>query len=185
MTNKNNLETDIRPADRLIMWLLSRVLDKHDDTEDQKIASLIQDSLDEGHLWAIDREYGFNWDHPVVSRETMNIVLDILDMWLVIEGSIAKLSAQDKAQLIANLKVGSSPQFLGFDANNESEFHSVAVMLIKRLGTYQHFAGHNLSSGAPQAEKYKSMLALYRAALQQTPHPVQLTLTQLVIILSF
>lgn len=147
---------------KLIVWLLTEMLKHQKDYEEQDTINLIQDAIYGGHFWALDMEMvGVLHDH-VHKRSDVTFVIDVLDMWSFIEESYAKFSDADKARVAAEAgALGSNPQFIGFDGNNESDYMSIAQFLVNKMGRFQSFKGRRFNSHSPTVARYGAMYRVF------------------------
>jgi uncharacterized protein YfbU (UPF0304 family) len=122
----------------------------------------VQYALAGGHYWALGWKYphviGDRPDSPELVRE----VVDILDMWSVLEHHYDHLGETDKAQVASEASpYGTDVRFVGFYANEESPHLSVAEFLIKHIGNYPRFKGRYLNTTRPVVDWYRRMLKVY------------------------
>jgi uncharacterized protein YfbU (UPF0304 family) len=122
-------------------------------------AKFVKSAIETGNTW------GLSWRFPGLDPNTeatpaiVREILDILEMWEIIEVSYEKLSVRDKDRL--NIDFG-HPTFLGFDGNSESTYISGAHFLIDQLGRFQRFRGRNLNSHTPSSvDRYRAMVEVY------------------------
>ena len=97
-------------------------------------------------------------------------VLDVMDMWTVIERSIAKSSSIGKSGDSTSEDQNKLPisRFPGFDGNHEAEYLSIARFLIEDLDRYQEFRSRYLNAHRPTTDQYKRMLAIYNDVVAQS-----------------
>ena len=75
-------------------------------------------------------------DSPELVRE----VVDILQMWTVLEHHYDHLEETDKARVASEAApCGTDVKFMGFYANEESSHLSIAEFLIEHIGNYPRF----------------------------------------------
>lgn len=135
-------------------------------------------------LWAIRWKYAGipfdSSDDPPILRE----VLDILDMWSLVEFSYSQLDNEDKNKLAQDAApFGTNPSFMGFDGNHETEYMSVARFLVDQLDRFQEFKGRSFNCHYPSLDAHRRMIAIFepiRASLEDST----LSLEQLTIILN-
>lgn len=124
--------------------------------------AFVNTALGGGHSW------GFGWEYPGLfdaredSPRVVSEVVDILDMWDMIEISYAKLGKKEKERLADEAKpLGSNIVFRGFDGNNESEYLSVATFVIKSLERFSTFGKRDLNSHMPLVDAYRRMYRVF------------------------
>ena len=151
----------ISDGEKIIILMLSELYDKlgiNGDIDQDFIRSAIYSD----NLWGIRWKYsGIPFDSnkdPEVVRE----VVDILDMWSIIEYSYDRLTPTDKFMVEEQAApFGKNPKFNGFDGNNESEYMSTAHFIIDDLERFESFKGRYLNSHFPAIDGYKRMLNVF------------------------
>jgi uncharacterized protein YfbU (UPF0304 family) len=129
--------------------------------------NVVQAALSGGHMWGLKWKYSWLFPDQVDSPDLVEEVTDILHMWDYIEVGYEKLSRKEKERVAK-----STPQFNkaddvtfdGFDGNNEHEYYSVALFLIKDLERFPRFGGERLGldSHMPRIELYRRMLQVFQ-----------------------
>jgi len=157
------LPMELSDGEKLILIMLSEIHEnlKIKDGIDPKF---VRDAIFSENTWSLAWKYpgivgsGENKAPPVVSE-----VLDILEMWEVLEISYKKLQPADKARVETEAEpFGRNVQFRGFDGNNETEYMGVAGFLVNDLERFSTFKGRDLNSHLPSLNTYKRMLAVFR-----------------------
>ena len=122
----------------------------------------VEVAISAGHYWA------FNWKYPHLfggrpdSPKLVREVVDILDMWDVLERHYEQLEETDKDRVASEAEpFGTNVRFVGFYANEESPHLRIAEFLIKNLGRFPWFEGRWLNSGWPVVDWYRRMLRAY------------------------
>jgi uncharacterized protein YfbU (UPF0304 family) len=124
--------------------------------------SFIRESVSGGHTWALKHKYSAIFDIENDKDETLKEVLDILDMWRMVEASIKELSTTELKQVQTDTGIiGKEARFEGFDGNHEGEHLAIATFLIDGMGRYQEFKGRNLNT-VHTLPTYRRMLDVYR-----------------------
>ncbi len=84
-------------------------------------------------------------------------------MWRWIESVYERLDADAKERVSVEVSndEGKSPQFHGFDGNEEGEYLGVARMLIDHLDRFAEFSGRDLNTHHNTTGHYESMLAAF------------------------
>ncbi len=147
--------------EKLTIWLLTEIL-KSQKGYDKRSVELIQEAIYGGHFWALDWELtGVLHDH-MDRREAVNLVVDTLDMWSFIEQAYKGFSAANKKRVETEVgPLGKSPQFSGFDGNNETEYMGIARFLVEKMGRFSNFKGRDFNSHFPTVERYRQMTAKF------------------------
>jgi uncharacterized protein YfbU (UPF0304 family) len=111
-----------------------------------------------------DKTWSIPWKYPGIPFEqqetpkVVNEVLDIFDMWSLIEESYKGLSNEDKDLIEKEAyPFGRDPRFEGFDGNNESEYMSSASFIVNELDRYEEFKGRDFNSHCPLVDSYNRM----------------------------
>jgi uncharacterized protein len=117
-----------------------------------------------------EQTWGLAWEYPGVIGEMesppiVREVVDILQMWSLIESAYDKLSDPEKEALKRAVPLaGDDLKFKGFDANNEPHY-GVAQYLINELERFIEFKGRYLNSHSPLLGSYQRMLAVFKPIL--------------------
>lgn len=122
----------------------------------------VQYAIGGGHYWALGLKYpdifGSRPDSPDLVRE----VVDILEMWTVLEYHYDHLEETDKARVASEAEpYGTDVKFMGFYPNEESSHKSIAEFLIENIGNYPRFKGRPLITIRPVVNWYRRMLKVY------------------------
>lgn len=134
-------------SEKLIMYMISDIMKKVD--EDGKYnyeinPDFIMKVISGGHYWALGWEMEGMFHGNIATPSAVQDVKDILDMWSFIEEAFEGLSDQEKSELNDSTAY-STPSFLGFDGNNESEHMAIARFMIDDLKNFQCFKNHSMS----------------------------------------
>lgn len=123
----------------------------------------IEDSFDAGFIkrmalgdnaWAISHKYPNHFRQSETPAE-VKYVMDVLDLWELLEASIEDLSDEDRSQL--DLSAGAAT-FPGFDGNTEYELSSIAHVLTDELNKWPNFKDRIHNSHMPTTDLYQRML---------------------------
>lgn len=121
--------------------------------------SLVREAVANGYedfiVWECPQFEVISEQQKQKNHVVLEKVMDILEMWRLIEDSIEKLSKKDKEE-IENLKC--DYKFKGFDGNNEAEYGYALKFILKYLHRYSEFIGRDLNTHAPRLDKYNHML---------------------------
>lgn len=126
---------------------------------------LVMNAVYGGQDWALTWQYGGIFPGEVDKPEKVSFVVDTLDMWSFIESGYAKLSVDDKDKVKAAVPYlgDEGPRFTGFDGNNESEYLSIARMMVEQLGRFSSLKDRgSLNSHMPVIARYREMLVSWR-----------------------
>ena len=138
-------------------FMMLRDIAKHLKIEDMGTdVDFLSETIYGGHYWAPIWEMQGLFHKHVDRPEDVTLVVDTLDMWDFIEGSIEKLRPEEIERLKA-ANHGYLPKFSGFDGNNESTLMSIARFMVEKMGRFSRFAGRDLNSHSPGAARYRRM----------------------------
>jgi uncharacterized protein len=131
----------------------------------------VRAAISGGHSWALE------WQYPGVlhphedEEETVKEVVDVLDMWSILEGSLQKLPKPEKARVEKEAApLGKKVKFLGFDGNNEAAHLGIAQLLIHHMDRFGRYKARQLNSHAQLLPGYRRMLNIFlpmRASLHE------------------
>lgn len=173
----------ITDGEKLILLMLSELYDKL--SVDGEIDSdFIRSAIFHDKTWSIPFEY------PSIPFENKKIpdivkeVLDILDMWSLIEYSYGKLKDEDKADLEKEAKsFEKDPKFQGFDGNQETDYMGTASFIVNQLDRFEKFKGRNFNSHSPRLDVYRRMFSVFKKIRDNTSFEPSLNAQQLAEIL--
>lgn len=156
----------ISDGEKLILLMLSEIYDKIG-IDGEVDPDFIRSAIFSDNTWSIPWKYvGIPFeeqDTPEVVKE----VLDVLDMWTMIERSYENLSAEEKDWLEKEARpFGKDPKFSGFDGNYESEYMGTASFLVNDLDRFVEFKGRDFNSHCPSIESYRRMLEVFKPILR-------------------
>lgn len=121
---------------------------------------LIRDAISTDNTWALAWELPVEDgdDHPMPHE--VNEVMDILNMWSLIEEAYEKLDPIQQATVRAasGQEDEDSLRFAGFDFSDEPEQLSITLFLVKHMMRFRNFKEHDLASESPYLEDYRRML---------------------------
>ena len=152
----------ITDGEKLILLMLCELFD-HLRIEGEMDPEFLRSAIFSDNLWSIPWKYiGI----PFEEQETpaiVNEVLDILDMWSLIESRYERLSAGEKRQVAEEAgPFGKDPKFRGFDGNNESSYMGTASFIVNDLDRFQEFKGRDMNSHMPSLDAYRRMLTAFQ-----------------------
>lgn len=152
----------ITDGEKLILLMLSELYDKLE-VDGEVEPDFIRSAIFSENTW------GIPWKYPGIpfeKQETPEIVkevLDILDMWSMIERSYDNLSDNEKAFVEKEAApFGKDPMFRGFDGNNESEYMGAVSFLVNDLDRFEEFKGRDFNSHCPSVDTYNRMLGVFK-----------------------
>lgn len=152
----------ITDGEKLILLMLSEIYEKLE-INNEIDPKFIKETIFSNNLWALPWKYS---GIPFEDQENPKIVLevlDILDMWSLIEHSYNKLDDEQKALLEKEATpFGKNPKFPGFDGNNESEYMGTASFIVNELERFEEFKGRSFNSHGPSIDGYRRMLSKFK-----------------------
>jgi len=163
LTSSSSSSRDITISDgeKLILSMLSDV-HKHLKVKGENDTSFVMKAIYGGHYWGLSWEYSGLFHGHKDSKQVVSEVVDVLDMWSLIESAYDKLSSKDKARVEKEAEpFGVHVRFRGFDGNNETEYMGIARFLIDDLDRFSSFEGRDLNSHVPSVGTYRRMLRVF------------------------
>lgn len=139
----------------------------------------IKEAIASDNLWGIGWKYEWIFQQYNETPDIVREVVDILDMWSFIEDGYNNLSAKEQTLVQSNNR---SIKFIGFDGNNEPEYH-IARFIISKLNRFSVFSGRNLDSHCPCVGGYKKMLKIF-TPIRETLDGTKLDANQIIEILN-
>ena len=132
-----------------------------------------------GHLWSLKWDMTGLLDNTEPEEHEIRQTADILDMWEMIELSLADLTDEGKAEVRA-ANHGFDPVFMGFDANHDRHY-GIARHLIHDMDRWQNFKGRDLNSHSEQVSGYLRMYPVFEPIrnILGGRHPVRMTADEL------
>jgi len=149
-------------GEKLILLMLSDIYAHLEiDPETGFDPEFIKSAVHNDHIWGLTWQYpGIPWDMkdtpPAVGE-----VVNILEMWDVVEGAYEKLSREDQHRVKTGAGRSHEPKFPGFDGNNEAKHYSIALFLTRDLHKFSRFRDRDLNSHAPLLGAYERMYAVF------------------------
>ena len=152
-------------GEKLLTLMLCDVF-KHQKIKSDIDPAFVESAIYGGHDWALKWKYSGIFHGHEDNSDTLKEVLDILGMWSCIERGYRNLSKTDKIRVTKEAAhYGQDVSFPGFDGNNESEYRSIALFIIKNLEGYPIFKGRDLNAHWPLIATYKRMLRVFQPLL--------------------
>lgn len=155
---------EVRPSlsEKLIISMLCDLARDGNDRE-RIDPDFVEEAIFAGHYWALNWKYPHIFGGDPDSPELVGEVVELLDMWDIIEHHYEQLGESDKKRVASEAGLTRAEvKFIGFYPNEESPHLSIASFLIERLGRFPRFENRNLSSRHPVVDWYKRMLELYK-----------------------
>ena len=147
-------------GEKLIALMLCEVL-KELRSDDIVDPDFIEDAILKDYTWSISFRYNGipfeNDELPDIVKE----VMDILDMWSLIERSYERLDDEDKSILLEEVGLSETQlSFKGFDGNNEPQF-GIANFLIHKLSLFSDFSNRDINAHLPTIDMHRRMLVVF------------------------
>jgi hypothetical protein len=149
-------------GEKLIILLLAELNDEKK-SQRELDPDFLKSAILDGQEWAIRWNYpGIPFaSDPTNDPSELEDVLDILEMWDVIERTFERLSEERIAEIgIDILKADKS--FPGFDGNHNAKHWVIADYLINKLDRFERFKGRYLGGAVQPLSGYERMLEVYR-----------------------
>lgn len=149
-------------GEKLIILLLADL--SSDKTSQRELdPDFLKSAILDGQEWAI------GWHYPGIpfsSGQTsdppeLEVVLDILEMWDVVERTCEKLIEEHIADIGIDIRKADM-SFPGFDGNHNAKHWVVADYLINKLDRFERFKGRYLGGAVHPLDGYERMLEEFR-----------------------
>lgn len=156
----------VTDGEKLILLMLSELYDKLG-VEGEVEPDFIRSAIFSNNTWSIPWKYvGIPFEEQE-TPEVVKEVLDVLDMWSMIERSYENLSNESKEFVEKEASpFGKDPKFPGFDGNSETEYMGIASFLVNELDRFEEFKGRDFNSHCPSKDSYRRMLSVFKPLLQ-------------------
>ena len=165
--------------------IIAQISDLTKDKQHREIdTALVMKTIQGGHSWALRWQMPGLLDDHIDQPGMSSLVNDTLDMWCLIEESIESFSSTEKKAFHEEPN-NHHHKFLGFDDNNESEYHSIALFLVNDLDHFPRFKGRDLNSHLPVIDSYARMIPLFQQMRVKAVRrrPIRLTLNEVLTLL--
>lgn len=147
-------------GDKLNFMMLRDIM-KHLKVKDAETnVDFVAESIYGGHYWAPTWEMQGLFHQESDRPADVTFVVNTLDMWDFIEGSIEKLTLEETERLKA-ANHGYLPEFAGFDGNNESSLMSIASFIVKEMNRFPRFKKRDFNSHIQMAARYRRMTTAF------------------------
>lgn len=146
MSHRTNvrIEMDFTDEQKLIITMLAEIHDQLKITDGVN-PQFVQEMITGGNSWALRWQYPGIFQGPSETPRQVKRVRDVLDMWEVLERTVAALSPEEQARLdeLCRPITVSSARFTGYSGNGEEEF-SIVHILVEDLQRWSTFRGWGL-----------------------------------------
>ncbi|TWC72022.1 YfbU family protein [Herbaspirillum sp. SJZ099] len=169
-------------GDKLNFMMLRDIV-KHLKIKGETNADFVAETIFGGHYWAPTWEMQGLFHNHADRPADVRFVVDVLDMWDLIEARVEKLTPEESEKLKA-ANHGYLPKFIGFDGNNEAELISIAHFLVKKMERFSRFMKHDFNSHMPVAGRYRRMVNAFEPIRQTLGFGRDLSVEQIIAILA-
>ncbi len=161
-TSPAKKEVRLTDGEKLILLAL-RDQSRHFKVKDAEIdLDFVADTIAGGHSWGLEWRFEGMFHHKEDSKAAVSEVVNILDMWSVLDLRMQEVSKKDKGRIAAECApLDADFRFRGFDGNNEEGLLGIARFLIDHLGRFTNFEGRELNSHSRTIDSYRRMLMVY------------------------
>lgn len=123
----------------------------------------VQSMVTSGNTWALYWKYPGIFNDHAETPAAVKRVADVLDMWEVLEHTVAGFTPAEMAQAetLAGPIRPSSARFTGYGANNEDEY-SIVHILVDDLERWSSFSGRDFNAHMPMVDIYDRMLSAFQ-----------------------
>lgn len=182
--HRQGKDMELSPGEKIIIAMLADIKN-HLDIDGNIDHQFVENAIFNNHLWAIA------WQMPGMNFPKANTpphvseVVDILDMWEVVERSFEGLDQAERDDIENNDDLY-QPRFVGFDGNNETKYMSVARFFVNDMDRFQRFHGRDFNSHLPCVSRYLDMVSAFKACGRDwlERQPAGLTKDEIIKILS-
>ena len=135
---------------------------------------LVKAALWGDKMWGLTWEYNFLFGGRTETPESVKEVVDIMEMWSMIESYYDRLSPEDKARVKKEAHpFGNDARFPGFDGNHEieGEYMGIARFLVEDLHRFSTLKGpgRDFNSHHELLGVYRKMLKVFQPIRRQVP----------------
>lgn len=172
-------------SEKLILIMLSEVHERLGINGESGVdPKFIQSAIYSGHTWGVEWKYSWIFDNPDAQPSELNDVINILDMWSIVEEAYEGFDDDQKAQVeqLAS-PFGKNPCFPGFDGSEEGELCSIATFLTEHLDRFTRFKDRIYDSHVPSIAGYRRMYRVFET-VQPALFDRRLTVNELAQILN-
>lgn len=154
---------ELSSGEKLILIMLSEVYE-HLKIKGDIDPQFVREAIFSENTWGIAWKYpGIMGSVEAPTPPAVSKVLDILEMWELLEISYSKLQPPEKERVEKEAKLfGGDVRFRGFDGNYETEYMGIAEFLVNDLKRFSTFKERDLNSHMPSLDIYGRMLAVYK-----------------------
>jgi uncharacterized protein YfbU (UPF0304 family) len=170
-------------GEKMLMLMMKDLFKSLNVTDPDSNPNFLAEVIYGGHYWAPKWEMqGVFHDHVDDPKEVRNVV-DALDMWMFMEVAYGKLSAEDKAKIVAEVGPWQTDvKFPGFDGRDEVSSMGIANFLVNKMGRFSRFKGRDFNSHRPRRVRYRRMYQLFEP-MRRTLIGMELSADQLITLL--
>jgi uncharacterized protein YfbU (UPF0304 family) len=147
-------------GEKLILIMLTEIYE-HLGIEDGVKPKFVREAIYSGNAWGLKWQYPAIFDAVEMSDAVRSEVVNILDMWSMIEDGFRDLSDADRERVKQEAALRNDVRFYGFDKNNEFDHLNAADFLINHLDRFSAFKGRELNSHMPTIDMYRRMYTLF------------------------
>ncbi|QQK63931.1 hypothetical protein F8A90_07170 [Cobetia sp. cqz5-12] len=164
---------NITDGEKIILLMLTEIYEKLDIEGRDIEPEFIRSAIFSDHTWSIPWRYtGITFENNE-TPQAVSEVIEILDMWSIIERNYNALSDDQKEQITREEDLTPDIfKFEGFDGNNESEYMSAASFIVNKLNRFDEFRGRDFNSHCPKIESYKRILNNYNLFYRDFHHGI-------------
>ena len=156
----------LRDGDKLSLMML-RDLYTTLDVKGEIDPDFVAKAVEGGHHWGLEWKYPGIFDIVPNVGEVVAEVVDVLEMWHIIESGYDNLTDGEKKRVAEDAgPFGKDVAFAGFDGNHEIEHLSVAKFLVNELDRFDRFKGRDLNSHWTWLNRYRRMLKLFKPMIR-------------------
>lgn len=167
-------------GEKLIAMMLAEFIEKSGVDVDNDV-SLVQKAIVGGHYWALGWEMPHIFHGHADKQRRVGFVVDVLEMWRFLEDDYDRYSEDEKAELASKIAPYNTIRFPGFDGNEEGEYYSIALFLVRDLKRFSRFGEEqrSLNSHHNTVERYGRMLRAFEPIRKTLDFGKRMTVDQM------
>jgi uncharacterized protein YfbU (UPF0304 family) len=183
--SKENPSFELSSKDKLILAMLcdiSEHLQLHGEIDPKFVKAAVWDD----YTWGLTWEYQWLFNGKNRTPDSVKEVVNIMEMWSMIETYYDRLSTDDKALVKREADpYGGDVRFPGFDANDEIEgkYVGIAQFLVDYLHRFGSLKNRDFNSHYELLDAYRRMLKVFESIRPQVPD-TPISAEQLILLLN-
>lgn len=156
-------------GEKLILAMLSDI-HEHLKVEGDIDPKVVKAAIWGNKTWGLAWEFSWLFPEGNQTPESVKEVVDILEMWSIIESYYDRLSPEEQ-EVVKKSAYPYEVRFPGFDGNDETEgeYMGIAIFLVDDLHRFSNFKGRDFNSHCELLDRYRRMLVAFQPMRHQVP----------------